>query len=43
MQGRILCVAEDKTLEELSHIPNVDLEVVHAIGGHTAFWAWPVK
>jgi 4-amino-4-deoxy-L-arabinose transferase-like glycosyltransferase len=43
MQGRILCVAEDKTLEELSHIPHVDLEVVHAIGGHTAFWAWPVK
>jgi len=43
MQGRILCVAEDKTLDELSHIPNVDLEVVHAIGGQTAFWAWPVK
>jgi hypothetical protein len=42
-RGRVLCVAEDKTLEELSHVPNVDLEVVHAIGGQTAFWAWPVK
>jgi hypothetical protein len=42
-QGRVLCVAEDKTLNELSRVPNVDLEVVHAIGGQTAFWAWPVK
>jgi 4-amino-4-deoxy-L-arabinose transferase-like glycosyltransferase len=42
-QGRILCVAEDKTLEELSQVPTIDLEVIHAIGGHTAFWAWPVK
>ena len=42
-QGRVLCVAEDETLEELSHVPSVDLEVVHAIGGHTAFWAWPAK
>lgn len=42
-QGRILCISDDKTLEELSHVPSIDLEVVHAIGGHTAFWAWPVK
>jgi hypothetical protein len=42
-QGRILCISEDKTLEELSHVPAIDLEVVHAIGGQTAFWAWPVK
>jgi 4-amino-4-deoxy-L-arabinose transferase-like glycosyltransferase len=42
-QGRILCVAEDKMLEELSQSPAIDLEVVEAIGGHTAFWAWPVK
>jgi hypothetical protein len=42
-QGRILCIAEDKTLDELTHLPNVDLDVVDAIGGHTAFWAWPVK
>jgi hypothetical protein len=42
-QGRILCVAEDKTLEELSQVPALDLEVVYAVGGHTAFWAWPAK
>jgi 4-amino-4-deoxy-L-arabinose transferase-like glycosyltransferase len=42
-QGRILCVAEDKTLEELSQVPAIDLEVVYAVGGQTAFWAWPVK
>jgi 4-amino-4-deoxy-L-arabinose transferase-like glycosyltransferase len=40
---RILCIAEDKRLEELSHVPEVDLEVVHAIGGQTAFWIWKVK
>ena len=42
-QGRILCVAEDKTLEELSQVPAIDLEVVYAVGGQTAFWAWLVK
>ena len=42
-QPRVLCIAEDKTLQELSHVPAVDLEVVHAIGGHTAFWVWQVK
>jgi len=42
-QSRVLCIAEDKTLEELSHVPSVDLEVVHAIGGHTAFWIWQVR
>ena len=42
-EGRVLCVTEDKTLDEVTHIPEVDLEVVHAIGGHTAFWAWQVK
>ncbi len=42
-QARVLCIAEDKKLEELSHVPEVDLEVVHAIGGQTAFWLWKVK
>jgi 4-amino-4-deoxy-L-arabinose transferase-like glycosyltransferase len=42
-QPRVLCIAEDKTLEELSHMRSVDLEVVHAIGGQTAFWIWQVK
>jgi 4-amino-4-deoxy-L-arabinose transferase-like glycosyltransferase len=42
-EGRVLCITDEKTLDEVSHIPDVDLEVVHAIGGHTAFWAWQVK
>jgi 4-amino-4-deoxy-L-arabinose transferase-like glycosyltransferase len=40
---RLLCIAEDKKLEELSKMPQVDLEVVHAIGGQTAFWVWRVN
>jgi len=42
-KSRLLCIAEDKKLEELSHVPQVDLEVVHAIGGQTAFWVWKVN
>src|SRR5262249_21225085 len=42
-EPRLLCIAEDKTLDELSHMPEVDLEVVHAIAGQTAFWVWKVK
>jgi len=38
-----LCITEDKRLEELSHVSAVDLEVVNAIGGQTAFWVWRVK
>lgn len=39
-QPRLLCIAEDAKLEELSHLPAIDLEVVHAIGGQSAFWIW---
>ena len=42
-ESRVLCIAEDKTLEEVTHIATVDIEVVHAIGGQTAFWAWQAK
>ena len=42
-QPRVLCIAEDKKLEELTRVTDVDLEVVHAIGGQTAFWIWKVK
>jgi len=41
--SRLLCITEDKKLEELSKLTAVDLEVVHAIGGQTAFWIWKVK
>jgi 4-amino-4-deoxy-L-arabinose transferase-like glycosyltransferase len=42
-EGRVLCITDEKTLDEVSHIPDMDLEVVHAIGVHTAFWAWQMK
>jgi 4-amino-4-deoxy-L-arabinose transferase-like glycosyltransferase len=42
-QQRVLCIAEDKTLEELTHVANVDMKVVHTIGNQTAFWAWQTK
>jgi hypothetical protein len=42
-QPRLFCIAEDKKLEELSRVPGVDLDVVHAVGGQTAFWMWKAK
>ena len=39
-ERRVLCIAEDKTLAELSHVASVDMQVVHSIGNHTAFWVW---
>jgi len=41
--SKVLCITEDKRLDELSKIPQIDLEVVHAIGGQTAFWVWKVN
>jgi 4-amino-4-deoxy-L-arabinose transferase-like glycosyltransferase len=41
--ARILCISDDKSLGEVSRIPAVDLQVVHTIGNHTAFWVWQVK
>ena len=41
--ARMLCIAEDSMLFELSQMPTLDLQVVHAIGGQTAFWIWKVK
>jgi 4-amino-4-deoxy-L-arabinose transferase-like glycosyltransferase len=39
-QPRILCIADDKALAEVSHVESVDVEVVHTIGKATAFWIW---
>jgi len=40
---RVLCIADDKALREVSGVPTLDLEVVHAIGNYTAFWLFQVK
>jgi 4-amino-4-deoxy-L-arabinose transferase-like glycosyltransferase len=42
-QSRILCIADDKALAEVSHVESVDVEVVHTIGNATAFWIWQTK
>jgi 4-amino-4-deoxy-L-arabinose transferase-like glycosyltransferase len=42
-QPKVLCIAEDASLDELSQVAEIDLEVVQAIGGQTAFWLWKVK
>ena len=39
LEPRVLCIAEDKALEELSHLPDVEMEIVRTIGSRTAFWA----
>jgi 4-amino-4-deoxy-L-arabinose transferase-like glycosyltransferase len=41
--GRLLCISDDKFLREVSGLPSVDLQVVHSIGIHSAFWVWQVK
>jgi 4-amino-4-deoxy-L-arabinose transferase-like glycosyltransferase len=38
--SRVMCLAEDKTLEELGRLGDVEMEIVQTIGGQTAFWAW---
>jgi hypothetical protein len=41
--GRLLCISDDQALGEVSRVPNFDLQVVHTIGNHSAFWIWQVK
>lgn len=38
--SRTLCIAEDRTLDELARFGNVDMQVVHTIGDQSAFWVW---
>jgi len=38
--SRVLCIAADNTLDELSRLTKVEMEVVQRIGKQTAFWAW---
>ena len=41
--GRLLCISDDQALGEVSRVPNFDLQIVHTIGNHSAFWIWQVK
>jgi 4-amino-4-deoxy-L-arabinose transferase-like glycosyltransferase len=42
-EPRVLCIAEDRTLEELSRLGTLDMQVVHTIGNQSAFWVWQTK
>ena len=39
-RDRVLCIAEDKSLDELTKHGNLEIKVVHTIGHQTAFWVW---
>jgi 4-amino-4-deoxy-L-arabinose transferase-like glycosyltransferase len=38
--ARVLCITDDTTLQELSRLGDVEMEIVQTIGRQTAFWAW---
>jgi 4-amino-4-deoxy-L-arabinose transferase-like glycosyltransferase len=42
-ENRVLCIADDKALAEVSHVATLDVEVVHTIGNESAFWVWQTK
>jgi 4-amino-4-deoxy-L-arabinose transferase-like glycosyltransferase len=42
-EPRVLCIADDKALAEVSHVTTLDVEVVHTIGNESAFWVWQTK
>jgi 4-amino-4-deoxy-L-arabinose transferase-like glycosyltransferase len=42
-EPRVLCIADDKALAEVSHVDTLDVEVVHTIGNESAFWIWQTK
>ena len=42
-ESRVLCIADDKALAEVSHVSTVDVEVVHTIGNESAFWIWQTR
>jgi 4-amino-4-deoxy-L-arabinose transferase-like glycosyltransferase len=42
-EPRVLCIADDKALAEVSHVSTVDVEVIHTIGNESAFWIWQTR
>jgi 4-amino-4-deoxy-L-arabinose transferase-like glycosyltransferase len=39
-RNRVVCIAEDESLDELTKHGNLEIKVVHTIGHQTAFWVW---
>ena len=42
-EPRVLCIADDKALAEVSHTSTFEVEVVHTIGNESAFWIWQTR
>ena len=42
-EPEVLCITDNKTLDEVAHIANVDMKIVLALGNQTAFLAWRAK
>jgi hypothetical protein len=42
-EPRVLCIADDKALSEVTRVSTVDVEVVHTIGNESAFWVWQTQ
>ena len=42
-EPRVLCIADDKALAEVTQVSTVDVEVVHTIGNESAFWVWQTQ
>lgn len=40
---QVLCITDNKTLDEVAHIANVDVKIVLELGNQTAFLAWRAK
>jgi len=38
--SKVLCIADNKTLDEVAHIAKVEMKVVLSLGNQTAFYAW---
>ncbi len=39
----VLCIADNKSLDEVAHIANVDMKIVLPLGNQTAFLVWRSK
>jgi len=42
-EKEIFCITDNKTLDEVAHIANVEMKVMLSLGNQTAFLAWRSK
>jgi hypothetical protein len=42
-EKEVLCITDNKTLDEVAHIEKVEMKVMQSLGNQTAFLAWRSK